>query len=150
MQLIFVLLHESVPTEAYFQHELFFLTPDGSMHQRVGLFGESAIIDTVVFEKKFQFKSLASTSGTYILKTDVQIGSDTYTQSVLFNISPKELVTIGGSTTNQTNISRVILWNILFVLLLFGFMLTIAASEYRRFSVSEPIDEETLRAKGYF
>jgi heme/copper-type cytochrome/quinol oxidase subunit 2 len=70
---------------------------------------------------------------------------------VLFDIASQELVTIGGSTIEYKDISRVILWNILFFLLVISLMLAVVAWEYHRsFDVSEPIDEETLRAKGYF
>jgi len=150
MQFTLVPLQESVPTEASFQHELYYLTDDGSLHERVGLFEDSAVVDISTLVKKFRLKPLAS-SGTYILKTSVQIGHDVYTKSVLFDIAPQELVTIRGLTIEYKDISRVILWNILFFLLVISLMLTIVAWEYRRsFDISEPIDEETLRAKGYF
>jgi len=150
MQFTLVPLQESAPTEAFFQHELYYLTDDGSLHRRVGLFEDSAVVDVSTLVKKFRLKSMAS-SATYIFKTSAQIGHDVYTQSVLFDIAPQELVTIGGSTIEYKDISRVILWNILFFLLVISLMLTIVAWEYHRsFSISQPIDEGTLQEKRYF
>jgi len=150
MQFTFAPLLNSVPAEASFQHEIFYLPDDGSQLVSIGEFEESALVDMSTFVKKFRLKPLVS-SATYVLKTNAQIGHDVYTQSVLFDIAPQELVTIGGSTVEHKDISRLILWNLLFSLLVISLMLTIVAWEYRRsFDVSEPIDEKTLRTKGYF
>jgi len=150
MQFTFVPLQNSVPVEATFQHEIFYLPDDGSQLVSIGEFEESALVDTSTFVKKFRLKPLVS-SATYVLKTNAQIGHDVYTQSVLFDIAPQELVTIGGAAIEHKDISRIILWNLLFSLLVISLMLTIVAWEYRRsFDVSEPIDEKTLQEKGYF
>jgi len=149
MQFAFTPLLDSVPVEATFHHEIFYLSDDGSLLMSIGKFEDSAIVDMNTFVKKFQLKPLVS-SATYVLKTNAQIGSDVYTQSVLFDIAPQELVAIGGTTIEYKDINRVVAWNIIAFLLMISMLLSVVAWEYRRIFVSEPIDEEALRAKGYF
>lgn len=149
MQFIFTPLLDNMPVEASFQHEIFYLSDDGSLLMSIGKFEDRAIVDIGTFVKKFQLKTIAS-GATYILKTSARIGHDVYTQSVIFDIAPQELVTIGGTTIEYKDIGRVIAWNVIAFLLMVSLLLSVVAWEYRRIFVSEPIDEERLRVKGYF
>ena len=99
--------------------------------------------------KRIDLKKDAMPGG-YILKVSAEIGNNQYVQSVRFSVSSKPVIQIGSTIVTKEKLANVVTIDIIAILVVILAVTIIVMWEYKRFLLHSPINEKTLRRKGYF
>jgi cell division protein FtsL len=84
------------------------------------------------------------------MKIIAKIDSDTYYQSVMFNISATPLMTIGSNVITVQKFGQVMVFNVILIVVILMVIISLIIIEFKRYVVYRPIDESLLKSKGYF
>lgn len=88
--------------------------------------------------------------GNYVMKIIAKIGSDTYYQSVMFNISATPLMTIGSNVITVQKFVQMMVFNVILIVAILMVVISLIIIEFKRYIAYKPIDESLLARKGYF
>lgn len=150
LQLSFTNLGKSSPIDAEISYKIY--TYDGNETQTVFV---SEFADKIVlngdnsFLKRINLQNEVVT-GNYIMEIVVNAGGENYVQSLKFDVNAEPVVQIGNMVLTQKKFSKVLIWNIVFLLTFAIIIIVFIAGELRRFFVHGAIDENNLRKKRYF
>ncbi|KKP92721.1 MAG: hypothetical protein UR99_C0065G0005 [Candidatus Moranbacteria bacterium GW2011_GWD2_36_12] len=88
--------------------------------------------------------------GSYVMKIVAKIGKDKYYQSLKFNVTSKALMTIGSNVVTVEKFGQVLVFNVIFIIFVLMILVSLVIGELRRYMVYRPVDENTLKRRGYF
>ncbi|HBI34132.1 MAG TPA: hypothetical protein DEA43_03035 [Candidatus Moranbacteria bacterium] len=88
--------------------------------------------------------------GNYVMKIMAKIGKDKYYQSLKFGVTSKTLMTIGSNVVTVEKFGQVLVFNVIFIIFVLIILVSLVISELRRYMIYRPVDENTLKRRGYF
>lgn len=88
--------------------------------------------------------------GNYVMEIVAKIGQDSYYQPVKFSISAKPVMTIGSNVITVEKFGQVLVFNVILIVVILTGVISLIIVEFKRYIVYKPIDEGSLKRRGYF
>lgn len=151
LELLFTPLDKNAKNEAAIDYVMYVIDESGNTSRNpVSEFSDQISLDNGGYFLKNIKLNENLMPGNYMMKIIAKIGSDSYFQSVKFDISSKALITVGSNVITVEKFGQVMIFNIIFITVVLIGLILLIIREFRRFMVYRSVDENFLKRKGYF